>query len=72
MRSFALGVAMKTETEDWIDTRAIARNLGVTQEAAKNWQRAPTFPRYAARREGKRIFWHLPTVKQWREWRLDQ
>lgn len=65
-------MAMEIESEDWIDTRSIARNLGVTQEAAKNWQRAPTFPHDAARRIGKRLFWHLPTVRRWREWRLEQ
>ena len=63
---------MDSYSQDWIDTRAVARSLGVSQEAAKNWHRARTFPPGAARRDGKRILWHYPTVKLWREWRLQQ
>jgi hypothetical protein len=61
---------MDHTARDWVDTREVARVLGVSTDAALNWPRGKSFPSYAIKRFGRRMYWHLPTVLRWRENRL--
>jgi len=58
---------MSAMEREWIATRQLARELGVSVDVALSWQRMRSFPAQGRRKSGKHIFWHLPTVKDWCE-----